>query len=83
MPNETPFQVTVLLSLVAFFAIRAYYRSKTGTLRPDAPSARESQFIRMFLPIWVVVWLGMLIWLINPDWLSCSAYVLPGWVRWS
>lgn len=84
MPNGTPFQIALLFSIVAFFSVRAYYRSKTmGTLRPDAPSSRESKFIRMYIPIWGVVWLGMLIWLINPDWMIWSTLSLSEWLRWS
>ena len=83
MPNETPFQIAALLSIVAFFAIRLYYRLRTGTLRLDAPSSRESKIIKMFLPIWGVVWLGMFIWLINPDWMSWSMLAMPEWVRWT
>lgn len=83
MPNEIPFQIALLLSFVAFFAIRLYYRLRTGTLRLDAPSPRESKILRMSLPIWVVVWLVMLIWLINPDRMNWSVQALPAWVRWS
>lgn len=83
MRNELLFQIATLLSAAAFFAIRAYYRAKTGTLRLDAPSSRESKIISLFLPIWGILWLGLLIWLINPDWMSWSVLELPEWVRWS
>lgn len=82
MPNEAPFQIGLLLSVGAFLAVRAYYRRKTETLRLHLSSSRDSNMMRMFLLILSILLLGMLIWLINPDWMKWSAIALPGWVRW-
>jgi len=80
--TERPFQITLLLSLMAFLAIRAYYRQKTGTLRLDLSPSRDSRMMKVFLGILSPLALAMLAWLINPDWMRWSAYVLPGWIRW-
>lgn len=82
MPNEASFQITLLLSIVAFLAIRVYYRLKTGTLRLDLASSRDSAKMRIFLLILGVLLSGMLIWLMNPGWMRWSALALPGWARW-
>ena len=82
MPNEAPFQISLLLSILAFLAVRAYYRRKTETLRLDLSSSRDSNMMRILLLILSILLLGMLIWLINPDWMKWSAVALPAWVRW-
>ena len=83
MITETPFQVALLLSIVAFLAIRVYYRLKTGTLHIDFTSSRDRTMMRLFVPILGVLLLGMFVWLINPSWMSVFALPLPVWVRWS
>lgn len=83
MSGETLYQIAVLLSIVAFLAIRIYYRRKTGTLQLDVSASRDSKRIKVFVVILSVLALGLLIWLINPGWMSWSAVMLPEWVRWS
>jgi protein-S-isoprenylcysteine O-methyltransferase Ste14 len=80
--TDSPFQITLLLSLVAFLAIRAYYRQKTGTLRLDVSPSRDSRTMRMFLLVLSVPALALLDWLINPEWMRWSAVALPGRVCW-
>ena len=82
MPNQIPFQIAFLLSVIAFLAIRVYYHLKMGTLREAVASSQDSKRVRMFRPILVVLLLAMLTWLINPGWMGWSALTLPGWVRW-
>lgn len=81
MPNETPFQITLMLSIVAFVAVRVYYRRKTGTLQLTLPQDHKLMG-RVVLLSLVLTLLVMVIWLINPNWMSWSALPLPGWVRW-
>lgn len=83
MPNETPFQIALTLSIVAFLVVRVYYRLRTGTLQLDLSSSKDSKRMRMVVSILSVLALGILIWLINPDWMKWSALTLPEWVRWS
>lgn len=83
LSTERPFQITLLLSLVAFLAIRAYYRQKSGTLRLDLSPSRDSRMMKVFLAVLSVLVLAMLAWLINPDWMRWSAVALPEWVRWT
>lgn len=82
MSGEHPFQIALLLSLVAFLAIRAYYRQQTGTLRLDLSPSRDSSMMAMLLLFLSIPALAMLAWLINPDWMQWSAVALHGWVRW-
>lgn len=83
MPNETPFQVTLLLSVAAFLAIRMYYRLKTGTLHLNLASSRDRKVMSQFLPILGSLFLGLFVWLVNPNWMNWFALDLPNWARWS
>jgi hypothetical protein len=71
MTNELPFQITLLLSILAFLAIRLYYRRKTDTLHVDFTPSQDRTRMRVFLPIIGIPMLGMLIWLMNPAWSIC------------
>lgn len=82
MQNETLFQGALVLSMVAFLAIRAYYRRKTGTLRLDVSASRDSRRMRIFLLVLGVLFVGLFVWLINPAWMSWAALPLPEWLRW-
>ena len=77
MPNETPFQIILLLSIVAFLAIRMYYRLRTGTLQLDLSSSKDSGRMKILISILSVLAMGMLIWLIRPGWMRWSALALP------
>ncbi|HMN14115.1 MAG TPA: isoprenylcysteine carboxylmethyltransferase family protein [Bellilinea sp.] len=80
--SERPFQIALLLSLLAFLAVRAYYRQKTGTLRLDFSRSQDSRMMRLFLVVLSMPALAMLAWLINPDWMWWSAVALAEGVRW-
>lgn len=82
MPNEVAFQIIVTLSMIAFLAIRLYYRLKTRTLRLELASSRDNKMMRRFLPILFILFLGILIWLLNPALMVWSALAWPAWVRW-
>jgi len=83
MQGETRYQIISLLSIFAFLAIRAYYRHKTGTLQLDLSTSRDSKRLRMFVVFLSVPAVGLLIWLINPDWMHWFNLGLPEWIRWS
>lgn len=82
MPDEIPFRIAFLLSIVAFLAIRVYYHLKTGTFREAVASSHDSKRVRMFRPVLGVLVFGLLIVLIESNWTRWSALALPGWVRW-
>lgn len=83
MDNELGLRVAMLLILVVFLAIRGYYRLKTRTLRHQVEGSQDRRAMRLFLPVVGLLGLGLLIWLINPDWLRAAAVHLPAWARWS
>lgn len=82
MPNETPFQIALLLAIVAFLAVRIYYRRKTGTLQLSLPQDHPAM-ARVVLFSFLLTLVATLIWLVNPAWLRWSALPLPGWGRWA
>lgn len=81
--EETAYQIAVLLSIVGFLAIRVYYRRKTRTLQLDVSASKDNTRLKIFIVILGVLALGLLIWVINPGWMSWSAAILPDWLRWS
>ena len=77
MDNELVFRFAVLLTMLAFLAIRGFYRVRTRTLRHQVESSQDIRAMRLFLPVVGLLGLGLLIWLINPAWLRATAVSLP------
>ena len=83
MANETSFRAAAALVVVAFLAIRLYFRVQTRTLRHPLDGSQDLRAMRLFLPVLGILGLSLLVWLTNPGWLQATALWLPAWARWS
>ena len=83
MPDEIPLRIALILSIGSFLAVRVYYRVKTGTLGKDSVPQDNKVALGILLFILILSFLSMVMWLMNPHWLTWSAVPLPGWVRWA
>ena len=83
MDNDFAFRLAVLFILIAFLAIRGFYRVRTRTLRHQVESSQDNKAMRLFLPVLGLLGIGLLVWLFNPAWLRPTAVSLPAWARWS
>ena len=83
MPNERLFQF-VTLTLFGIFAAIGFTHRLRAAKADDKISRREEG-----LPIMILLrffgfaaWIGLIIYIINPMWMSWSTAALPGWLRW-
>lgn len=83
MPDETPFRIGLVISLLPFLVVRAYYRVKTRTLGKGSFPQDNKLVLTILLIILVLTFFAILTWLIQPDWIKWSALPLPQWIRWS
>jgi protein-S-isoprenylcysteine O-methyltransferase Ste14 len=74
------------LLVVGFFtiiAIALYYRIQSWKTGEKLDRWREGSFILATLrPVGLLLWMGLIAYLINPDWMRWSSVALPAWLRW-
>ncbi|MGH2593813.1 MAG: methyltransferase [Anaerolineae bacterium] len=84
MTDETIFRVLIIAMLATGFTISAYYRSKAARASNERISRREEGTPIMILLrlAGLSVWLSILAYAINSEWMKWSALPLPIGVRW-
>ena len=64
--------------------IGIYHRLKSQATREKLDRRQEGLFILATLrPLGAVFWLGLIAWIVNPDWLAWSGLPLSAWLRWT
>ncbi len=83
MENDNTFRFILILGFAVVFLIGVYHRLKSQASREKLDRREEGLFILLTLrPIGLVVWVGLLAYMINPAWMSWSSVNLPIGVRW-
>ena len=84
MENDNIFRNILLLGFAVVFPIGLYHRLKAHLASREKLNRRaEGLFILTTLrPIAILSMLGLLAYVINPEWMSWSSVGLPIWVRW-
>jgi protein-S-isoprenylcysteine O-methyltransferase Ste14 len=80
--TDGPFRLALLLLIVVFLPIAAYYRHRSYTGEP-IDRWQEGAFILFGLRLSAAPLLvAAVAWLINPDWMAWSSFPAPLWLRW-
>lgn len=83
MNTETVFQIAFITLFISFMGVRMYYHRRAGTLGETMDSGNENgliPFLRKFAGLpWII---GVLVYMINPGWMTWSSLPLPSGVRW-
>ena len=83
MANDTVFRWVMVAGFVAVVGITAPHRVKAGT-REKLDRRKEGAFMLATLrPAGAALWLGVIVYMINPAWMAWSATLLPSWLRWT
>lgn len=83
MTDDAVFRWVMVAGFVAVVGITAPHRVKAGT-REKLDRRKEGVFMLSTLrPAGGALWLGIVIYMINPAWMAWSAMPLPIWLRWS
>ncbi len=83
MEHDNIFRIILILGFAAVIPVGVYHRLKSQASREKLDRREEGLFILLTLrPIGLVVWVGLLAYMINPAWMSWSSYNLPIEVRW-
>ncbi|MEO6193821.1 MAG: isoprenylcysteine carboxylmethyltransferase family protein [Thermoanaerobaculia bacterium] len=83
MNQDAIFRPALVAGFLAVFVITLYHRIKSGASREKLDRRQEGVFILATLrPLGLMLWLGVIAYMINPAWMAWSSLPLPAWLRW-
>jgi protein-S-isoprenylcysteine O-methyltransferase Ste14 len=83
MDYDQPFRLALILGALIVLPIMVYHRLRSQATREKLDRWQEGPFILFTLrPLGVAAMLGLMAFMINPDWMAWSSVRLPLWLRW-
>ncbi len=83
MTDEQTFRLILIAGFAIIMPASMYYRVKSQASRESLDRRQEGLFVLATLrPLGIASILGLIAYMINPDWMAWSAVSLPAWVRW-
>jgi len=83
MATETVLRIILPVLIIAFAMHRGYYVRKHGEEQNSLKKREEGLVSRIASLLGLSGFASVIIYLINPDWLSWAALPLPPWLRWT
>ncbi len=84
MNSEATFRAVLGTGFLAVVAIMLYHRVKSWAAKDALDRRQEGLFILATLrPVGLLLWLGVIAYLVNPAWMVWSSVPLPAWMRWT
>ena len=84
MTDDQTLRIALLAIVLAVFPIGIYYRVRSQATGESLDRWQEGLFILTTLrPVGVLLWLGVIAYLLNPAWMAWSSAPLPAWLRWT
>jgi len=82
--DDRPIRVALLVIALAVFPIGIYHRVQSQATGESLDRRQEGLLILATLrPIGMILWLGVIAYMINPAWMAWSSMSLPAWLRWT
>lgn len=83
MNQDETFRVALIAIFLLTLPIGVYRRLKSQSTGEKLDRRQEGLFILATLrPVGIALWLGLIVWIIDPVWMSWSSVFLPSWLRW-
>jgi protein-S-isoprenylcysteine O-methyltransferase Ste14 len=84
MENEFTFRIILLILVFAFIAHRGYYTRKNAASDENTLKKREEGLASRLAAIFGLVgFIAMILYVVNPNWISIASISFPVWVRWT
>lgn len=84
MDQDHALRTVLIVIVVLVLPISIAFRLRSEATRESLDRRQEGVFILSTLrPLGLLVWLGVLAWMIEPRWMAWSSVPLPFWLRWS
>lgn len=82
--NDNIFRILILVLLVPAFSVSIYFRHKAQRKGGDTiDRTQEGKPLMVVLRVCgFALWLSVLVYVINPEWLAFAALPFPDWLRW-
>jgi protein-S-isoprenylcysteine O-methyltransferase Ste14 len=84
MNYDQTFRAVLIVVFLAVLPVGIDWRLKSQATREKLDRRQEGLFILATLrPLGAAFWLGVIVWMVDPDWMAWSSVSLPVWVRWT
>ena len=84
MTDDRTIRFALLVIALVVFPIGMYHRVQSQATHESLDRRQEGLFILATLrPVGVVLWLGVIAYMIHPAWMAWSSMPLPAWLRWT
>ncbi len=84
MNQETTFRAVLGVGFLAVLIVTLYHRLRSWVPKEQLDRRQEGLFILATLrPVSLLLWLGVIAYLVNPPWMAWSSVPLPASLRWS
>ena len=82
--DDQTFRAALLAIVLVVFPIGIYHRIRSQATGEPLDRRQEGLFILATLrPAGLMLWLGVIAYLVNPAWMAWSSLPLPAWLRWT
>lgn len=83
MTDDQTLRVALMVIVLVVFPIGIYHRLRSQATREKLDRRQEGLFILATLrPVGIMLWLGLIAYMVNPASMAWSAAPLPAWLRW-
>ena len=84
MTDDQTLRIALLAIVLVVFPIGIYYRVRSQAIGEPLDRRQEGLFILATLrPLGIVLWVGVIAYMVNPAWMAWSSLPLPAWPRWT
>ena len=83
METETVFRFILPLVMITFVAHRGYYVRKHGKEQNTLKKREDGPVTRLAGVLGIIGLFSLLVYVVNPGWLSWASLSLPLWLRWA
>ena len=84
MNQDSTLRLVLVVGFLTVLLVTLYHRLKSGASGEKLDRRQEGLFILATLrPLGLLLWLGVIAYLVNPKWMDWSSVPLPTWLRWA
>jgi len=84
MNQEATFRAVLGVGSLAVLFVTLHHRLRSWASKEVLDRRQEGLFILATLrPVGLLLWMGVIAYLVNPDWMAWSSVPLPAWLRWT
>ena len=84
MNQEDTFRAVLIVVYLVVLPIAIYHRIKSQATGERLDRRQEGLFMLATLrPVGLILWLGLIAYMVDPSWMAWSSVPLPAWLRWT